>query len=279
MADFDLARFRAGLWAILLFSLLSSLPAEAAVPDLSPDQMEWLGQRIFANECNRSHACLTSWNEGEDFPSLGIGHFIWYRAGQQQPFAETFPALVTFMQARGATIPPWLAANGYEQPWPDRAAFLAASTDARMLELRELLAATTGLQTAFIVSRSAQALDQLLAAVPEGQHPELRGKYATIAAAVPPLGWYALIDYVHFKGEGTQPGERYQGEGWGLLQVLQGMPQIPSDPLQEFVASARQVLAERVRLAPAERQEQRWLAGWNKRLDTYLDPGLSVSTD
>ena len=40
-----------------------------------------LGQRIWKNECAGSVQGLVSWNEGEAFPSLGIGHFIWYPAG------------------------------------------------------------------------------------------------------------------------------------------------------------------------------------------------------
>ena len=34
-----------------------------------------------------------------------------------------------------------------------------------------------------------------------------------------------LIDYVNFKGEGVLETERYRGRGWGLLQVLEGMPE------------------------------------------------------
>ena len=36
----------------------------------------------------------------EDFPSLGIGHFIWYRADQQSTFEETFPQLIEFMNTK-----------------------------------------------------------------------------------------------------------------------------------------------------------------------------------
>jgi hypothetical protein len=91
-----------------------------------------------------------------------------------------------------------------------------------------------------------------------------------VAGAEPPYGLYALIDYVHFKGEGTKDSERYQGEGWGLLQVLQRMPAASATPLPDFVASARDVLAKRVALAPSARNEQRWLNGWHARLATYL---------
>jgi len=250
-------------------------PLAAAIPEPDPAQLRWLGEQIFRNECNSQLACLTAWNSGEDFPSLGLGHFIWYRAGQQAPFAETFPALLAFMQDRGATLPSWLAVADFEQPWPDRAAFLAANEtgDPRLVELRSFLADHMELQTAFIVQRFDQALQALLAASPASEHSALRSRFEAVASAEPPFGLYALIDYVHFKGEGTRIQERYQDQGWGLLQVLQGMPEQSAKPLADFVASASTVLAERVRLAPPERDEQRWLLGWHRRVASYLPAG------
>ncbi len=255
---------------MLLVLAASSSPVDAQVPKLDASHMSWLGEQIFRNECNSSTECLTAWNAGEEFPSLGIGHFIWFRAGQQAPFAETFPDLVAFMQARGAEPPAWLAAGDLEQPWSDRDAFLAASTDPRQVELRAFLAGHMAMQTAFIVSRFDGALTRLLAAAARADHAALTARFQAVAQADAPYGLYALIDYVHFKGEGTHPGERYQEQGWGLLQVLEGMPADSVQPLQDFVASARDALARRVALAPPERNEQRWLAGWNARLDSYL---------
>ena len=42
-----------------------------------------IGSKIWQNECGGTVSGLTSWNAGEDFPSLGIGHFIWYVAGRR----------------------------------------------------------------------------------------------------------------------------------------------------------------------------------------------------
>jgi hypothetical protein len=261
------------LWRTLLALVgLCADPALAQAPALNAAELLWLGDRIFANECNSRPECLTAWNAGEEFPSLGIGHFIWYRAGQQAPFAETFPELMAFMQARNVAPPAWITAANLEQPWPDRASFLAASGDPRQVELREFLALHTDLQTAFIISRFEGALQRVLDAAPPAEHAALSARFNAVAGTEAPYGLYALIDYVHFKGEGTRASERYQEQGWGLLQVLQGMPAESTQPLQDFVTSARAVLARRVALAPAERDEQRWLKGWHARLDTYL-PG------
>jgi hypothetical protein len=73
--------------------LLTSTFASAAV-SLSQTQLQRVGQRIWQNECAGTVAGLTSWNAGEDFASLGIGHFIWYPAGKRGPFEESFPGLV-----------------------------------------------------------------------------------------------------------------------------------------------------------------------------------------
>jgi hypothetical protein len=82
---------------------------------------------------------------------------------------------------------------------------------------------------------------------------------------------YCLVDYVNFKGEGIKPTERYNGQGWGLLQVLEEMQGYPtgSAATAEFSRAASAVLTRRVQNAPAARGEQRWLAGWLNRCKTY----------
>jgi hypothetical protein len=81
-------------------------------------------------------------------------------------------------------------------------------------------------------------------------------------------GTFALIDYVNFKGEGVLQTERYRGTGWGLMQVLEGMEE-DGDPVRGFVESAVRVLERRVRNAPPERGEERWLEGWRARVRRY----------
>jgi hypothetical protein len=273
------------LLSSLMFSLLcGSLPAapgQAAplLPALDEPELAWLGERIFSNECNRVARCLTAWNEGEDFPSLGLGHFIWYRAGQQEAFTETFPALLEHLERSGVTLPAWIEAAGREQPWPDRQSFLAALDGPELQELRSLLQQTMPQQTHFIVARFDAALTRLLDTQPAEERARLERKLAQLLATDPQRGSYALIDYVHFKGDGSNPAERYAGSGWGLLQVLQELPEHSTAPLQDFVASAKNVLARRVDNAPPQRNEQRWLRGWHNRLDSYLEPRPASTTE
>src|SRR5690606_40272199 len=66
--------------------------------------------------------CLVHWNEGEAFPSLGIGHFIWYPEGVEGRFVESFPQLIAYMSQRQASVPDWLRGlDPLDAPWPDRA--------------------------------------------------------------------------------------------------------------------------------------------------------------
>lgn len=233
---------------------------------LSPAQIDRVGKRIWQNECGGTVAGLTSWNAGEDFASLGIGHFIWYPKGRSGPFEESFPPLLAFLQARGIGVPAW--AQG-PCPWGSKAAFDADKNGARQKELRVLLSQTVRQQTEFIMDRMQRALPKMLAETPRGQRASVQMVFQSLAAT--PEGAFCLIDYVNFKGEGTSAKERYNGQGWGLLQVLQqtGISNHHTPLHVQFAAAAKNVLSRRVANAPAERKEQRWLAGWHNRCDGY----------
>lgn len=42
--------------------------------------------------------------------------------------------------------------------------------------------------------------------------------------------------------------------------------------LVSFVNSAKNILNQRVKNSPPERNENQWIKGWLNRLDTYLTP-------
>lgn len=252
---------------IALFPLFAAR-ASSAVPSLAPAQARAIGQRLWQNESGGTLSGLTAWNAGEDFASLGIGHFIWYPAGVQGPFEESFPQLLQFLESRGASLPEWLRAARF-CPWPDRGTFLSALDSSRMRELRSLLASTVGEQTQFAVGRLEGSLPKMLTVLPAGKRERIEKNFQALEAT--PGGLFALVDYVNFKGEGTFPTERYRGEGWGLLDVLQAMK--PGPALSSFRQAARSVLERRVRNAPPERHEERWLRGWLNRVDGYHEWG------
>lgn len=249
---------------LLWFSLVASLPLRA----LDDEALAVIGRRVWQNECGGTREGLTSWNAGENFASLGIGHFIWYPKGVDGPFEESFPELLRFLAANGTRLPAWLKPDA-DCPWKSRAEFQAASRGREMNELRDLLASSIRLQSRFLAQRMERALPKLLAAAPANQREHVRRQFERLAATG--KGTFALIDYVNFKGEGTNPKERYGGEGWGLLQVLEGMDGSDSNPSRAFGESAARVLARRVKNSPPDRKESRWLPGWTTRVKAYAD--------
>lgn len=242
---------------------------------LTPEQALAVGRRIFQNEAGGKVEKLTHWNLNEDFPSLGIGHFLWYVPGRPGRFTESFPGLLDFMEHNGRALPGWLQGSPRPGcPWNSRADFYADFDGPRLKELRGLLAGTIPLQAQYIARRLEAALPVVLAAAPAGERARLEDRFYAVAGA--PNGVYALVDYVNFKGEGVNPNERYKGEGWGLLQALQLMKD--ATPGQAAVAAFAEgcdaALTRRVANAPPERQaaERGWLPGWRGRLQTYLKP-------
>jgi hypothetical protein len=249
-----------------LSSLLLLLVSASCAWALSDAELESIGRRVWKNECNGTREGLTSWNAGENFGSFGIGHFIWYPKGPKGPFEESFPKLVKFLEANKASVPAWLQAGG-PCPWSSRAEFQAAAQSAKMNELRDLLARTVRLQSRFLANRLEAALPKMRSEASGANRANVERQFARMASSG--AGMFAMIDYVNFKGEGTKPTERYKGEGWGLLQVLEKMQGSGPGAPREFGQAAAEVLSRRVKNAPAERHEERWLPGWKSRVRAY----------
>ena len=256
--------------ALLCAFLLTTTSCAHAGIRLSDEDALRIGRKIWQNEAGQSVERLTHWNEGENFASLGIGHFIWYKKGEPGPFTESFPGLIDALMAKGVALPVWLQSRP-ACPWRDKAQFDAEFHSARTNELRTLLTDTIGVQARYAADRVEAALPKILAAAPAAERPTLQARFDRVAAA--PNGVYALMDYVNFKGEGVNLSERYNGLGWGLLQVLEGMVNAPAGQasVESFAMSADRALTRRVANSDPARNETRWLPGWRKRLKTYLD--------
>jgi len=61
---------------IFSFSVLFATPLT-----LSDKQAAFIAQKVWQNEGAGLDKYLVHWNEGEDFASVGIGHFIWFPEG------------------------------------------------------------------------------------------------------------------------------------------------------------------------------------------------------
>jgi hypothetical protein len=256
--------------AALVFAvLIALLPKPLHATTLSHVDVLKIGKKIWQNECNGTIAGLTSWNAGEDFASLGIGHFIWYPEGRRGPFEESFPKLVSFISKRGAKLPALLLGTGEKPcPWNSRTEFLRAQHSTEMNQLRSFLTDTIDLQAEFLIARLESALPKMLAEAAPSDRANVQEQFERLARTS--QGCYALVDYVNFKGEGVLHTERYQGQGWGLLQVLEAMRGTSgAGGVDEFARAARAVLTQRVQNSPAERHESRWLSGWIRRVNSY----------
>ena len=250
-------------WTIALWPHLSSAIT------LSHADAQRIGKKIWQNECNGTISGLTAWNQGEDFASLGIGHFIWYPKGRRGPFEESFPKVVSFISKRGAKLPPLLLRGGEQPcPWNSRVKFLRAQHTVEMNQLRQFLVDTIDLQAEFLIARLEGALPKMLAEAAPADRANIQQQFERLART--PQGCYALVDYVNFKGEGVLHTERYQGQGWGLLQVLESMHGTSdAAAVDEFSSAAKAILTRRVHNAPAQRHESRWLTGWIRRVNSY----------
>lgn len=240
---------------LTLFSQESSFLAE---------DLKSIGTKVWLNECRGTLEGLIHWDSQEEFPSLGIGHFIWYPEKTDKKFEETFPLLLEFFKQHEVKLPSWLA-KSKGCPWRTRADFLKDARSQKMQQLRDILSDTLELQMKFIVKRFQEIETKITIELTSEQQQYLN------QLKLSSTGIFALIDYAHFKGTGLALSERYRSQGWGLLQVLQEMPKELGEKnlLSEFTSAAKRVLAKRIKNAPQERHEERFLKGWYQRLETY----------
>lgn len=250
---------------IVFFLLLNNL---CSAFNLSSEDSKKIGMQIWMNECSGKKEGLTSWNIGEEFASMGIGHFIWCPKNINCPFEEQFPKLLSFFEQNNIKLPKWLNDNKF-CPWNSRDEFQKELYSEKLEELRSLLLKTIDIQVLFIIHNLEKSLNKMLDSISESKKNHIRYQINRLISS--PNGLYALIDYRNFKGDGSCPDENYGGVRWGLLQVLEQMPQQPKENnvIKEFINSAKTLLLLRVKNAPQERGEERWLKGWFNRLETY----------
>ncbi len=250
------------LCAILFLSYSSASEAF----NVSHQDATIIGERIWKNECAGTIEGLTNWKKGENFPSLGIGHFIWYQANKKEHFQETFPEMLAFLKKEGAILPDWLTPSS-ACPWNSREEFVRDMQTPKMIALRQFLYETRHLQALFMAKKLENSLPLMIKDCSKDDQEKITINFSRLANDA--KGLYALLDYLNFKGSGASPEESYKGHGWGLRQVLQSISPSSSTPLKDFVESAKSILKLRVQNSPPERNEDQWLKGWCNRLDTY----------
>ncbi|APW66974.1 hypothetical protein LPB137_08340 [Poseidonibacter parvus] len=191
---------------------------------LTKQQADFIAKKVWQNEGAGLDKYLIHWNKGEDFASVGIGHFIWFPKGHTELFS--------------------------------------------------FLKNTMPYQAEFMAQRLSKALPQMLNSITSDKRQILITKRFNEVmhhknGSINEKGLYVLLDYINFKGEGTLKSERYNNQGWGLLQVLEHINPNEPNKLKAFAQSASTMLSRRIKNSPPARGEERWRKGWNIRLETY----------
>jgi len=259
----------------ILFIFLSVTVLYSSNIKLTQKQANYIAKKVWQNEGAGQDKYLVWWNKGEDFASVGIGHFIWFPKGHKERFREVFPMVVAFMEKKHVKIPSWLDSKT-ALPWATKSVFFQAKKNKsrQYTELFHFLKRTMSYQAEFMADRLAKALPQMLDTINDpGRKALVKKRFYEVMhnrdGSINERGLYVLLDYTNFKGEGTLKSERYKGEGWGLLQVLEHMDPKEANKQKAFALSAKKMLSRRIKNSPKARGEERWRKGWNVRLDTY----------
>jgi hypothetical protein len=247
-----------------------SPPGQQVVIHPTANEIRVIGEKIFANEAAQDKNNLVHWNEKEDFAAMGIAHFTWYPAGRLAKRGNTFPGAIEYLTEHGARPAGWVTlAVARGAPWYSREELERVKHTPQIQELINYLYRTRALQTEYVVERAKKALQQIVNSAPNQHKARVAGNINVLADTNG--GWYPLVDYISFKGEGYNIGGGYKGQNWGMLQVLEQMQ--PSQPgpqaLNAFADAANIVLTRRVQNSPPQKEEYRWLPGWMSRVNSY----------
>jgi hypothetical protein len=236
---------------------------------LHPKSVEYLRERIYENEAKRNPEYLVFWSEREDFPSLGIAHWIWfpqfspnYDKSSLPTQEDSFPGLLRFIASEapklGIKIPAFLTdQNGQivlSNPFKNRSDFLTRAEERN--SLKKLLMDTLDLQTQYLIISISDKVERAIKLKTSGET-EYRRILLKIVSS--PMGLYPIFDYVNFKGDGTDTT-------WGLLQVLDRLKGEGNPTVNHFAQACKETLEKRV----AERQnDKKFLNGWILRCNSY----------
>lgn len=229
--------------------------------DISPEQLNRIAEKIYQNECARKREYLVWWSENEEFPSLGIGHFLWLPNDLKVPFEPSFKKYLDVCIYDDIEIPEILRNYNDGCIWNNRNEFLDPKNSDQIEQIKNWLENTKNFQAEFLYQRALNMLEDII-----DYDPATRINIEKLLAYN--IGKFVVIDYINFKGSGLNFSERYNGQGWGLLQVLQGMGFNP-DPVDAFIKSAIEVLENRIKNSPPKRNEGVFLKGWIKRFESY----------
>ena len=185
-----------------------------------PDAAEVKGKiarKIWQNGCSGTVRGLVSWNRGEAFPSLGIGHLFGSRPESGRSFEKVPPFVEFCRKRRGPTCLKWCYGSA---PWKTREELYQGGCPGGLPDrMRQWLSSSA--------SKCRRILSSTVLWRPwtaSGTSPAAPVKWrpGTMSRGVG-AQWHVCLDRLRQfqKGEGTNPTEQYCGQGWGLRQVLE----------------------------------------------------------
>ena len=247
----------------IFFIIFISITSQEKVIKVNAKISKKIGKQIYINECSGDLEKLVFWKQGEDFVSVGIGHFIWC-SKERCSFIDSFPELRAFLILNKIKIPKKFLDKS---PWHSQEELKADIKGAR--KLRQLMESTIDLQVKFMISKLQTILPYMLRNIKgEEKQKHIKKQFCRMVNSGP-AGIYALVDYTHFKGLGLQSQKEYKNKKWGLAQVLEDMKgnKIGASAIAEFSNNAKRLIINRVK--NAYRKEDQWLLGWLNRIETY----------
>ena len=214
-----------------------------------------IADQLFLYEGGGLRVNLVAWNSGENFPSLGIAHFIWMPAAavaEKARFGESFPRMLRFLVNHKVRLIPFLAklSPSFTCPWTQKSDI--ASIEAE--ELRTFLDENRDYQVDYAIHNFVSLSQEILLSAPTLRD-QVLSRMKSVAKSR--TGVYPLIDYINFKGSGLG------NQTWGLKQVLLEMK---GDGPEEFGAAADRILTQRTENFPDDRK---FLVGWRQRVRSY----------
>lgn len=223
---------------------------------------------IESSETNNNKSNLFFKGKNENFLSMGVGHFIWTNDNK---YDETFPKFIDFFKTQnsGINVPKLLLEKDPPLDKSGNVKKIKDFTEDQKTEITKFLFKTKDIQVLFILKRTEKSLFKIINTEKDEKINkkliENINKILQYADKNPEI-IAMMIDYVNFKGDGTNENERTNsGKGWGLKQVILGM-NFDNDVKNEFIKSAKNVLQNRIN---EDKNIKKRENGWMKRVDNY----------
>lgn len=244
--------------------------------------------KVTANLLNNETSCkpgfMMEWDDkaGENFPSIGLPHVVWFPQNAKKVVDESFPRFWNYITKNyhGITRVPQMNVSG-AAPWNSKAQFDSDPVvkdinrfllDPDVLKLEGEFAVQRGLDSVYTVM-AANSLD------PQAKmsQKDLCTNFKNLIAS--PQGLMAVVDYVNWKGEGVHYSEKTdrQNVRWGLKQVLEKIGPVAAGDKKahlKFAEAAEAVLKDR---AADDARITKSMRGLLNRIDsTYRKGGIEA---